>query len=300
MVKNETCNFCGSKIEILYCPYCGSDDVSRIFYGLPRFTKEFEKSLKNRDISLGGCCISKNDPEYHCHECEEEFGITIHLDEKEKHITKISNCDELIKKFCGDAISAIERYDRELLYRLDNKAVKEFNKGYWRGIGIYSITEPIIKWIIFSKLCHKYRMYPECSAFYSDKKLLDLAIYLKDEYDEKTPDIAIEMKWATFRVDGRPSSFWLNQMINDVTKLYQEKKSSNKYFIQFAFMTREEWFNMGTKIEKTINDFNNSSKERKFKNGKISFLTKKRFITRNAADKPIIFAMLVWKIEKVK
>ena len=206
-------------------------------------------------------------------------------------------CDKYVEAFCKDAIKVIKQYNSEIYARLERKAVKEFYAEDWKGIGIYSITEPILKWIIFSNLCHKYRMSPECSNFYADGKLLDLCLYLTDDY-EKAPDIAIEMKWAGFRNDKRPSAGWLKQMISDVTKLYQAKTPSNKYFMQFAFISQSEWRNLDEKIENTLTDFNNSRKAHKFRNGKLEFLTKERFLTTDNNDKRVCFVMLVWKIAK--
>jgi len=230
------------------------------------------------------------------HPCDENIGVP--LRELGGNASKEIDCDEYVEQFCVDAVRVLRKYDKELSNSLKQKAVKNFYKHDWKGIGIYSATEVVIKWIIYSKLCHKYRMYPESSKFYeSDKQLLDLAIYLTDDY-EKVPDIAIEMKWAGFRGDKRPFSNWLKQMINDVTKLYQAKVSSNKYFMQFAFISREEWRSIGEVIENTLNDFNNSSKAHRFRNGKLSFLTKKKFLTENNEEKSVYFAILVWKIAK--
>ncbi len=56
------------------CPKCGSMKIAPILYGMPVFDEEMERKLKNQEIYLGGCCVSDNDPLYHCFECGKDFG----------------------------------------------------------------------------------------------------------------------------------------------------------------------------------------------------------------------------------
>jgi DNA-directed RNA polymerase subunit RPC12/RpoP len=49
------------------CPKCGSTEVVRIVYGLPG--PELLEEAKRGQIALGGCCVTGNDPQWHCHEC---------------------------------------------------------------------------------------------------------------------------------------------------------------------------------------------------------------------------------------
>ena len=54
------------------CPACASDQVARIEFGFPS-----EKMLEQRErgeIVLGGCCVTEDDPKWHCKECEHEWG----------------------------------------------------------------------------------------------------------------------------------------------------------------------------------------------------------------------------------
>lgn len=39
--------------EGLLCPSCGAKDIAVILYGLPGITKELEKAIENRKITLG-------------------------------------------------------------------------------------------------------------------------------------------------------------------------------------------------------------------------------------------------------
>lgn len=60
------------------CPRCGSSSVAWIQYGEPILTRELERGLASGRIVLGGCCITDNDPEWHCNVCELEFGHAVH------------------------------------------------------------------------------------------------------------------------------------------------------------------------------------------------------------------------------
>jgi DNA-directed RNA polymerase subunit RPC12/RpoP len=60
--------------EIITCPSCGSNDVLRIMYGFP--SEDMIRAEARQEIILGGCCVREGSPEYHCHSCEEEFGVT--------------------------------------------------------------------------------------------------------------------------------------------------------------------------------------------------------------------------------
>lgn len=40
------------------CPRCGSRKTAQILWGMPAFTEELEVKLKNKEIVLGGCCIT--------------------------------------------------------------------------------------------------------------------------------------------------------------------------------------------------------------------------------------------------
>jgi len=52
------------------CPACGSNKVATILWGLPAFSPEMERDLKEGNIVLGGCIISHNDPIWQCVDCE--------------------------------------------------------------------------------------------------------------------------------------------------------------------------------------------------------------------------------------
>lgn len=56
------------------CPYCGSEDIAEYIWGEPLLDENLFKALDNKEVILGGCCISDNDPQYHCNKCDKDFG----------------------------------------------------------------------------------------------------------------------------------------------------------------------------------------------------------------------------------
>lgn len=51
------------------CPVCGKDAVAPIMYGLPHFTEELERDIREGKIILGGCVITEHDPQWKCTSC---------------------------------------------------------------------------------------------------------------------------------------------------------------------------------------------------------------------------------------
>lgn len=56
----------------LFCPKCSSvKDVIPIEYGLPG--DEMMEEEKTGKIRLGGCCVTDDNPEWHCKACRYEW-----------------------------------------------------------------------------------------------------------------------------------------------------------------------------------------------------------------------------------
>ena len=51
------------------CPKCKSEKVMKIAYGLMGPSYKVPD-----DVWLGGCCVTDNDPEWHCGDCDWEWG----------------------------------------------------------------------------------------------------------------------------------------------------------------------------------------------------------------------------------
>jgi len=51
------------------CPKCGQAPLARILYGMPAFDEELERKIEEGRITLGGCCVSDDDPTWECSHC---------------------------------------------------------------------------------------------------------------------------------------------------------------------------------------------------------------------------------------
>jgi predicted RNA-binding Zn-ribbon protein involved in translation (DUF1610 family) len=49
------------------CPQCGSTDAVRIVYGYP--TVELFEAEQRGEVSLGGCVVGNESPDYACRSC---------------------------------------------------------------------------------------------------------------------------------------------------------------------------------------------------------------------------------------
>lgn len=64
------------KEKKIICPHCGSEWIADILYGEPVFDDELSEALEKGRIHLGGCCIFRNSPKYHCNNCKKNFTNT--------------------------------------------------------------------------------------------------------------------------------------------------------------------------------------------------------------------------------
>jgi len=56
------------------CPKCGSAKVANILYGMPIFNEKLERGLESGEVTLGGCCITDDDPLWLCTACDHRWG----------------------------------------------------------------------------------------------------------------------------------------------------------------------------------------------------------------------------------
>jgi len=55
------------------CPACGSGRIATILWGYPAFSEELHHDLAEGRLTLGGCCVTDDDPTWQCTDCETEF-----------------------------------------------------------------------------------------------------------------------------------------------------------------------------------------------------------------------------------
>jgi hypothetical protein len=56
------------------CPHCHSPEVAKMIYGKPALTRQIIEGLESGKIVSGGCMIHGGAPEWHCNNCNREFG----------------------------------------------------------------------------------------------------------------------------------------------------------------------------------------------------------------------------------
>ncbi|MGE5574810.1 MAG: hypothetical protein ACM3UL_01630 [Ignavibacteria bacterium] len=154
-------------------------------------------------------------------------------------LREAKSCEERHKinkfmlEFLNDASKALQYWDNYVRDKFLNSFHRDtFYKNYWKGLGTWSVTEPILKFFLYIELCNKYRIRPE-DWVYNDSKLLDFGIYVDKDEDSKIPEVAVEMKWVKFTQKGLLTSNSIQSMVNDFVKL-KKVASPNKYIMQFA------------------------------------------------------------------
>ena len=55
------------------CPKCGGSDIALILFGFPPDSEFLKEEVKKKKMVLGGCVVSKNDPQLECNACGWRF-----------------------------------------------------------------------------------------------------------------------------------------------------------------------------------------------------------------------------------
>lgn len=63
------------------CPYCGSQNVSYILYGMPAPDTELERQIDSGEVIIGGCVVFEESEQWRCQDCKEKFGELINYEE---------------------------------------------------------------------------------------------------------------------------------------------------------------------------------------------------------------------------
>lgn len=264
----------------MHCPNCNSERVVHIVYGYP--SSGLMEAAMKKEVALGGCLIEDDNPSHKCLSCDSLL---------------YKSTEELMIEFCNDSLEALKNYDNTIYENISQSLYPEFYRKDVKGIGIYSITEPILKFIIYSSLCSKYQMWPE-SSFYKDKELLDIAMFsdvVDDIEIEIEPDIAIEMKWVAFTKSGEFYKQSLQNMVADIEKLHTKCDIQNKYIMQFSVVKSDNHkINDSVLSEQVFLGID----KRKVKKKNIDLIYHDYFNTRGWNEADIWrFYILLWKIE---
>ncbi len=55
------------------CPKCGSENIASIIWDGPVYYDGLIQDIDEGHVHIGGCCITVDDPEWCCNDCEEGF-----------------------------------------------------------------------------------------------------------------------------------------------------------------------------------------------------------------------------------
>jgi hypothetical protein len=58
----------------LKCPECGKSWIAEILWGYPGNMDSLDDALEKKEITLGGCYVTDNDPKYECNDCSHQWG----------------------------------------------------------------------------------------------------------------------------------------------------------------------------------------------------------------------------------
>lgn len=207
--------------------------------------------------------------------------------------------DKYMKEFSNECLEVLKTYDQRIRDNLTLTEHKDFY-GFAKGIAVYSITEPIIKFLIFSSLCKQYMIWPEVGEFYKDRKYLDLALYLPNELkrqvnsSEDEPDIAIEMKWGGLKKTGEFMKWGLDNFIDDMLKLHKNCTIKNKYIMQFIILHNDIEIDVEMLKEQILSNVD----KRSFRGKDIELVYMNYFDTHGVNESELwSFYIVLWKIK---
>ena len=58
---------------MMNCPKCNSSSIARILWGYPADMDSLKEALEKKEIVLGGCVVSDNDPKWECNNCNHRW-----------------------------------------------------------------------------------------------------------------------------------------------------------------------------------------------------------------------------------
>ena len=58
-------------LNFFKCPNCSNEKAVRILYGKP--ARKAMEAANRKEIYLGGCVISGDDPQYYCYDCSNKW-----------------------------------------------------------------------------------------------------------------------------------------------------------------------------------------------------------------------------------
>ena len=62
------------KRNCVSCPSCASHNIARYLYGMPVMDDKLEQEIEDNKVILADCCVTEDEPAYHCNDCGKDFG----------------------------------------------------------------------------------------------------------------------------------------------------------------------------------------------------------------------------------
>lgn len=209
----------------------------------------------------------------------------------------VSKADKLMKEFVKKSKHALKDYDRLIYENIKKTEHKRFYEKEGKGLWVLGITEQVVRFLIYTQLCKKYRILPE-RQYENSRCRADLVIYMDDEKseNEQPPDITVEIKWCEFRETYEPGSLYKsskNSFEEDLRKLRDLSESPNNYLLQIAFAPRH------LPIKDEIHKVNDKISGHITRYYDVKPLTTEHFFTRSKTEKKdYSFWLICWKLVK--
>jgi len=65
---------------MMNCPKCNSSSIAEIFWGYPADMDSLKEALEKKEIVLGGCIVTENDPKWECNGCNHRWNNSDKID----------------------------------------------------------------------------------------------------------------------------------------------------------------------------------------------------------------------------
>ena len=203
-------------------------------------------------------------------------------------------CDDAAINFVRDVKQVLCEKDAYIRGKfLNSPELNGFYKDRYKGITTWSVTEPILKFIIITELCDKYKLLPEDRG-YEGRQLLDLSLYIDEQDERNHAEIGIEMKWSALTKNSLMTSGSLECFVSDFIKI-KKCMTDHKYLLQFVRHSPSIEI-QPTKLEQQILDQYDNRSFRYFSTRVISV---EQFPIWGANEAETeTFSLLLWKVGK--
>ena len=204
--------------------------------------------------------------------------------------------DNIAYEFFDDFAIVLKKWNHRINSNIAFSIHDQFYKGYENtGISIWSITEPVLKFLAFYELCIKYKIRLEDHVYGDTTKLMDISLFVDSESDEDNAEYGFELKRVNFTNAGILDATSIDKLISEFEKI----KLAD---VKFRYM-----IHLGShsnKIDVTIDNLKDqvlkTIDQRLFRRFKLQPLAVKRFPLCSEEDCTIndYFYMILWYLDE--